>query len=142
VATLDPDSRDEVPFTRLLTDDRGRLMDATELGLYASARLAQAIQVRAGTCRFPRATSLPTAAILIITSHGRTEGRRRRTSIRYAGATTAARPSPGWPASVTTTWSIGPCPMPRGIDASMSRCQLGSRPKADVVLAAALSYGC
>ena len=53
VATLDPDSRDEVLFTRLLTDDRGRLMDATELGRYASARLAQAIRVRAGTCRFP-----------------------------------------------------------------------------------------
>ena len=37
-------SRDEVVFTRLLTDDGGRLMDTTELGRYASARLAQAIQ--------------------------------------------------------------------------------------------------
>jgi hypothetical protein len=26
-ATLDPDSRDEVLFTRLLTDNRGRLLD-------------------------------------------------------------------------------------------------------------------
>ena len=28
-------------------------MDTTELGRYASARLAQAIRVRAATCRFP-----------------------------------------------------------------------------------------
>ena len=53
VESLGPDSRDEVLFTRLLTDDDGRLMDTTELGRYASARLAQAIKVRAGTCRFP-----------------------------------------------------------------------------------------
>jgi hypothetical protein len=50
---LEPNSRDEVLFTRLLTDDGGRLMNTTELGRYASARLAQAIKVRAGTCRFP-----------------------------------------------------------------------------------------
>jgi hypothetical protein len=53
VETLDPDSRDEVLFTRLLTDHGGRLLDTTELGRYASARLAQAIRVRAATCRFP-----------------------------------------------------------------------------------------
>ena len=53
VETFDPHSRDEVLFTRLLTDDGGRLMDTTELGRYASARLAQAIRVRAATCRFP-----------------------------------------------------------------------------------------
>ncbi|HEV2930271.1 MAG TPA: HNH endonuclease signature motif containing protein [Propionibacteriaceae bacterium] len=40
-------------FTRLLTDDGGRLLDVTELGRYPSARLAQAIKVRAGTCRYP-----------------------------------------------------------------------------------------
>jgi hypothetical protein len=50
---LEPDSRDEVLFTRLLTDDGGRLIDTTELGRYPSARLAQAIKIRAGTCRFP-----------------------------------------------------------------------------------------
>jgi hypothetical protein len=50
---IEPDSRDEVLFTRLLTDDGGRLLDSTELGRFASARLAQAIKVRAGTCRFP-----------------------------------------------------------------------------------------
>ena len=53
---LDPNSRDEVLFTRLLTDDGGRLLDTTELGRYPSARLAQAIRIRAGTCRFPTCT--------------------------------------------------------------------------------------
>jgi hypothetical protein len=50
---LERDSRDEILFTRLLTDDRGQLMDSTELGRFASARLAQSIRLRAGTCRFP-----------------------------------------------------------------------------------------
>jgi hypothetical protein len=53
---LDPDSRDQVLLTRLLTDNGGRLLDATELGRYPSARLAQAIKIRAGTCRFPTCT--------------------------------------------------------------------------------------
>ena len=53
---LDPNCRDEVLFTRLLTDDGGRLLDTTELGRYPSARLAQAIKIRAGTCRFPTCT--------------------------------------------------------------------------------------
>jgi hypothetical protein len=47
------DRRDGVLFTRLLTDDGGRLLDVTELGRYPSARLAQAIKIRAGTCRYP-----------------------------------------------------------------------------------------
>ncbi len=55
-AALGPDSRDEVLFTRLLTDDGGRLLDVTELGRYASRRLAQAVAIRAGTCRFPTCT--------------------------------------------------------------------------------------
>jgi hypothetical protein len=55
-ATLDPDSRDEVLFTRLLTDNRGRLLDATELGRYPSRRLADAIKIRAGSCRYPTCT--------------------------------------------------------------------------------------
>jgi hypothetical protein len=45
--------REQVLFTRLLTDDAGRLLDVTELGRYASDRLAQAIKIRAGTCRYP-----------------------------------------------------------------------------------------
>jgi hypothetical protein len=56
VAALDPNSRDHVLFTRLLTDDGGRLLDTTELGRKPSARLAQAIKIRAGTCRFPTCT--------------------------------------------------------------------------------------
>jgi hypothetical protein len=50
------DPRDQVLFTRLLTDDGGRLLDTTELGHYASTRLAEAITIRAGTCRFPTCT--------------------------------------------------------------------------------------
>jgi hypothetical protein len=42
-----------VLFTRLLTDSGGRLLDSTELGRYPSRRLAEAIMIRAGTCRFP-----------------------------------------------------------------------------------------
>ena len=54
--TLDSNRGDQVLFTRLLTDDGGRLLNTTELGRYASARLAQAITIRAGTCRFPTCT--------------------------------------------------------------------------------------
>jgi hypothetical protein len=46
-------SHDEVLFTRLLTDSGGRLLELTELGRYASRRLAEVIMLRAGTCRFP-----------------------------------------------------------------------------------------
>jgi hypothetical protein len=53
---LNSHGRDEVLFTRLLTDKGGRLLDTTELGRYPSARLAQAIMIRAGTCRFPTCT--------------------------------------------------------------------------------------
>jgi hypothetical protein len=44
---------DEVLFTRLLTDDGGRLLDTTELGRFPSRRLSEAVALRAGTCRFP-----------------------------------------------------------------------------------------
>jgi hypothetical protein len=47
---------DAVLFSRLLTDDGGRLLDVTELGRFPSDRLAQAIQIRAGTCRYPTCT--------------------------------------------------------------------------------------
>jgi len=54
--TLQSNRRDQVLFTRLLTDDGGRLLDTTELGRYPSTRLAEAITIRAGTCRFPACT--------------------------------------------------------------------------------------
>jgi hypothetical protein len=50
---FDGTGHDGVLFTRLLTDDGGRLLDTTELGRFPSARLAQAIRIRAGTCRYP-----------------------------------------------------------------------------------------
>jgi hypothetical protein len=53
---LNSDNNEEVLFTRLLTDNGGRLLDTTELGRYPSARLAQAIKIRAGTCQFPTCT--------------------------------------------------------------------------------------
>ena len=53
---LDPDSRDQMLFTQFLTDDGGRLLNTTELSRRPSARLAQAIKIRAGTCRFPTCT--------------------------------------------------------------------------------------
>jgi len=53
---IDSDRCDQVLFTRLLTDGGGRLIDTTELGRYPSTRLAQAITIRAGTCRFPTCT--------------------------------------------------------------------------------------
>ncbi|HJV14012.1 MAG TPA: hypothetical protein VJ625_08980, partial [Propionibacteriaceae bacterium] len=56
VEAIQPNGGDEVLFTRLLTDDGGRLLDTTELGRYASTRLAEAIQIRAGSCRFPTCT--------------------------------------------------------------------------------------
>jgi len=55
-AALDADSCDEILFTRLLTDNQGRLLDTTELGRYPSTRLAEAITIRAGTCRYPTCT--------------------------------------------------------------------------------------
>jgi Domain of unknown function (DUF222) len=53
--SLGPDNagRDEVLFSRLLTDPGGRLLQVTQLGRHASRRLAEAIMIRAGTCRFP-----------------------------------------------------------------------------------------
>ena len=53
---INPDTRDQVLFTRLLTDDGGRLLNTTELGRYPSTRLAEAIKIRAGTCRYPTCT--------------------------------------------------------------------------------------
>ena len=52
----DGQGHDRVLFTRLLTDNGGRLLDTTELGRYPSDRLAQAIRIRAGTCRYPTCT--------------------------------------------------------------------------------------
>jgi hypothetical protein len=53
---LDSNGRDEVLFTRLLTDDGGRLLDTTELGRYPSARLAQAIKIRGRDLPLPTCT--------------------------------------------------------------------------------------
>ena len=53
---LGTNGRDQVLFTRLLTDNGGRLLDVTELGRHPSTRLAEAIKIRAGSCRFPTCT--------------------------------------------------------------------------------------
>ena len=109
---------DQVLFTRLLTDNGGRLLDVTELGGRPSARLAEAINIRAGSCRFPTCTVPADRCDLDHHQplpHGETSGRNR---IRSAAGTTAAKPSPGMPHTETTTASTGPCPTPNTTDAS------------------------
>ena len=117
------DPRDQVLFTRLLTDHGGRLLDTTELGRFPSRRLAEAIRLRAGTCCHPTCT-VPADPV----RHRppppppRRAHRRNTTSTRNADDTTAATPSPGKPPSATTTASTGPCPTPNATDVSTSRC--------------------
>jgi hypothetical protein len=109
---LDPDSSDpasQVLFTRLLTDDGGRLLDTTELGRTASRRLAEAVQIRAGTCRYPTCT-VP-AHLCDLDHHqphpdGPTTGRNQDPACRrhHRGKTFA------WLASIrdgdTVTWTL------------------------------------
>ena len=120
---IDSDRRDQVLFTRLLTDDGGRLLDTTELGRYASTRLAEAIKIRAGTCRYPTCT-VP-ADRCDLDHHEPVPQVRHRgpTSIRSAEDTTAAKLSPGSPAFETTTASTGPCPTPNTTDAPTNHYQ-------------------
>jgi hypothetical protein len=87
----DPDGCDDILFTRLLADDEGRLLDTTELGRFASARLAEAVRIRAGTWT------------------------------RSAADTTGRRRSPGSPPSATTMRWTGPCRVPSATAASMTR---------------------
>ena len=87
---LEPDSRDEVLFTRLMTDDGGRLLDTTELGRFASARLAQAIKVRAGSCRFPTCNVPADRCDLDHHEPWPNGPSRQTTSIPYVGVTIAA----------------------------------------------------
>ena len=117
------DPRDQILFTRLLTDHGGRLLDTTELGRYPSRRLAEAIRLRAGTCCHPTCT-VP-ADLCDIDHHQPatpTGPPPATTATRPADDTTAAAPSPGKPPSATTTASTGPCPTPNATDVSTSRC--------------------
>ena len=84
--------RDQVLFTRLLTDNHGRLLDTTELGRYPSTRLAEAITIRAGTCRYPTCTPPQTAATSTTTNQCQRAPHPAPTWIRSAADTTAARP--------------------------------------------------
>ena len=68
-----PDPRDQILFTRLLTDDGGRLLDTTELGRFPSRRLAEAIRLRAGTCCHPTCT-VPAALCDIDHHHPHPDG--------------------------------------------------------------------
>ena len=128
-------------FTRPLTDDGGRLLDTTELGRYASARLAQAIKIRAGTCRFQPAQYPPSVATLIITSRSPAARHLAQTWTRSADDTTEVKFSPGRHASETTSASTGPCPTPKPIDASTSPCQPAERPDGDLAHAAPAKIG-
>jgi hypothetical protein len=128
-------------FTRPLTDDGGRLLDTTELGRYASARLAQAIKIRAGTCRFPTCT-VPAERCDLDHHEPLPSGRHpAATWTRSADHTTGVKPSPGRHASETTSASTGPCPTPKPIDASTSPCQPAERPDGDLAHAAPAKIG-
>ncbi|HYJ67498.1 MAG TPA: DUF222 domain-containing protein [Nocardioidaceae bacterium] len=50
-------SRPDTLFYRLLTDERGHLLDVSELGRFPSAALGLAIDVRDGTCTWPTCTT-------------------------------------------------------------------------------------
>lgn len=43
-------------YYRLLTDDRGHLLDVTRMGRFATGQLGFAVRLRAGTCGFPTCT--------------------------------------------------------------------------------------
>ncbi len=43
-------------FYRLLTDDRGHLLDVTKIGRFATGQLGFAVRLRTGTCGFPTCT--------------------------------------------------------------------------------------
>jgi Domain of unknown function (DUF222) len=135
---LNPDNRDQMLFTRLLTDDGGRLLNTTELGRHPSARLAQAIKIRAGTCRFPTCTGPADRCDLDHHQHGPTARPRRPTWTRSAEVTTEPKPSPGSPASKTTTASTGPCPTPNTTDPSTTPYRPDEPPNIDSVAASLL----
>jgi hypothetical protein len=122
--TLGPDrtSHDDVLFTRLLTDSGGRLLELTELGRFASRRLAEVITLRAGTCRFPTC-SVP-ADRCDLDHHdpwprgGTSAANLDPLSRRHH----RANRSHGSPASATTTQSSGPFPTTSVTAAPMNRC--------------------
>jgi hypothetical protein len=132
---LSSNSSEEVLFTRLLTDNGGRLLDTTELGRYPSARLAQAIRIRAGTCQFPTCTVPADRCDL---DHHEPVPRARppdRTSIRSADGITGAKRSPGMPPSEIRTASTGPYRPPNATDASTNHYQQDARSTVDYVVA-------
>jgi hypothetical protein len=120
--TIGSDSRTEVLFTRLLTDDGGRLLDTTELGRSGSTRLGEAITIRAGTCRFPMCTVPADRATLIIINLTLMVRPLEPMRTRFVEDIIEARHSPGSPASETTTAWTGRCPTPNTTDALTSRC--------------------
>jgi hypothetical protein len=123
----DPSGHDEVLFTRLLTDSAGRLLDTTELGRFASRRLAEAIMIRAGTCRFPTCTVPAERCDLDHHQpwpHGPTSAANLDPLCRRHHR---GKPSPGTPASTTTTAPTGPCPTTTTTDAKTNRYRPESR---------------
>ena len=107
--TLHPDSRDEILFTRLLTDNGGRLLDVTELGRRPSPGSPQPSTSGPAAADSPPAPWPPTGATSTTTNQHRTAKPPAETWIRSAADTTAAKPSPGTPPTETTTASTGPC---------------------------------
>lgn len=90
-------------FWRLLTDERGKLLDATKLGRFASGNLGQAIRFRDGSSAFPTsivpaercdldhsvAWPAPTVAANLAPLH------RRAHNLKTAGLLSMRQPEPG-----------------------------------------------
>lgn len=93
----------------LLTDDGGRPLHVTEFGRYASERLARAIMVRAGTCRYPTC-SVP-ADRCHVDHHEPVPH----------GPTSAANLDPVVPTASSGEDSrlVGQCPRPRRVDETL-----------------------
>ena len=126
---------DEVLFTRLLTDDGGRLLDTTELGRFPSQRLAEAVALRAGTCRFPTCTVPPSSATSTTSNPGREAGPGQTTSTPAADDITAARRSPGSLRCGTATASTGRFPTTSDTDVQTNPCP-SDCPPADLAASA------
>ncbi len=109
---------DQVLFTRLLTDNGGRLLDVTELGRRPSTGSPKPSKSGPAAADTPPAPCPPTGATSITTNQSPTAKPPAETWIRSAADTTAAKPSPGLPHTETITASTGPCPTPNTTDAS------------------------
>lgn len=119
-------ARPDTLFYRLLTDERGNLLDVTQLGRFPSNLLGLAVDVRDGTCRWPPCTSPADRCDhdhTIPTPHGPTTAsnlgnscRRHHRAKTHAGFT-LDQPTPGvfvWQTPAGRRYYVEPEPLPLG----------------------------